>query len=260
VALRLHKLGVKEFMIDCIDLSTPMLERGRAIAAEKGVSMHIEMIQGDFNAWNPAHNYEVVMANQSLHHVLELERLFDEISRVLPRHGTFLTSDMIGRNGHQRWPEAAAIVREFWQELPMSHRFNVQLRRQEDEFLDWDCSTEGFEGIRAQDVLPLCVDRFGFKLFLPFASVIDPFIDRGFGHHFDADGAWDRDFIDRVHARDEAENQAGNVTPTHMMAVCASHTVKMRDHALQVSLGVYPGRERFRRQCHRDTPSGFEHT
>jgi hypothetical protein len=30
---------------------------------------------------------------------------------------------------------------------------------------------------------------------------------------------WDRDFIDRVHVRDEREMRAGRLTPTHMFAV-----------------------------------------
>ena len=158
------------------------------------------------------------MANQSLHHVLELEALFDAVAAALHPRGLFVVSDMIGRNGHQRWPEALAIVREFWRELPESYRYNLQLRRQEDEVLDWDCSVEGFEGVRAQDILPLLLERFGFETFLAFANLIDPFIDRGFGHHFDATSERDRDFIDRVHLRDEAELMAGTIKPTHMLA------------------------------------------
>jgi hypothetical protein len=129
-----------------------------------------------------------------------------------------ITSDIIGRNGHLRWPEALQIVQEFWRELPPSYRFNLQLNRDEAEFLDWDCSQESFEGIRAQDILRLLIDRFDFEFFYAFANVIDPFIDRSFGHHFDAESATDRAFIDRVHERDEAEILAGRITPTHMMA------------------------------------------
>lgn len=232
VALRLRALGVQEFTIDCLDLSEPMLERGRALAAERGVSEHIVPVAGDFNRWSPAREYDAVVANQSLHHVLELEHLFDTIRRALSAQGRFITSDMIGRNGHLRWPEALERVRAFWQELPRGHRFNIPLQRQETEFLDWDCSTEGFEGIRAQDILPLCVDRFGFEVFLPFGNVVDPFIDRSFGHHFDANGAWDRAFIDRVHACDEAGFRDGLLTPTHMMAVMGADratTPRVRD-------------------------------
>jgi hypothetical protein len=133
--------------------------------------------------------------------------------------GVFIASDMIGRNGHQRWPEALRIVRDFWQELPEPYKRNRVLGRQEDEFLDWDSSTDGFEGIRAQDILPLLVERFGFELFFGFGNVIDPFVGHAFGPNFDADRTWDRDFIDRVHERDQTALLHGDVTPTHMLAV-----------------------------------------
>ena len=42
--------------------------------------------------------------------------------------------------------EAAEIVAEYWKELPVAYRFNQLLQRQEDDFINWDCSVEGFEG------------------------------------------------------------------------------------------------------------------
>lgn len=219
VAKLLVARGIEDFVIDCVDINKTMLERGRALAAEAGVSAQIAPAPGDFNAWRPLHAYAVVMANQSLHHVVNLEGLFAAIESCLSPTGRFITSDMIGRNGHMRWPEAMAIIHEFWRELPESYRWNVQLRRHEELYEYWDCSKEGFEGIRAEDILPLLLERFDFEFFLPYGNLIDPFIDRGFGPHFDADAEWDRDLIDRVHARDDAEIVAGNVTPTHMMAV-----------------------------------------
>jgi SAM-dependent methyltransferase len=222
VAAALRERGLADFTIECVEINAAMLERGTQDAREKGVSANIRAVRGDFNKWSAEGPCHAVMANQSLHHVQNLEGLFDAVARAIGSGGTFLVSDMIGRNGHQRWPEALAIVREFWKELPPRHRYNLQLRRQEDEFLDWDCSSEGFEGIRAQEVLPLLVERFTFDLFAPFANVIDPFIDRGFGHHFDAQGEWDRAFIDRVHARDDAAIRSGVIKPTHVVAVLAA--------------------------------------
>lgn len=219
VAAMLVERGVRDFTIDCIDINEAMLERGRQLAAEAKVSMQIRTIVGDFNDWRPSGRYAAIMANQSLHHVVNLEGLFGAVEAALEPAGRFLTSDMIGRNGHMRWPEALAIVQEFWNELPADYRYNVQLKRHEERFENWDCSGEGFEGIRAQDILRLLVDRFDFELFIPYANAIDPFVDRSFGPHFDADSAHDRAFIDRVHARDEAAINAGNITPTHMVAV-----------------------------------------
>ncbi len=223
VARLLRDRGIDDFVLECMDINPHMLERGRELARAAEVDRQVRPVQGDFNTWRSEVSYDAVLANQSLHHVVELEHLFSAINDALLPGGRFITSDMIGRNGHLRWPEALTVVREFWHELPKAYRFNVQLRRRERTFKDWDCSGEGFEGIRAQDILPLLIDRFAFEFFLPYGNVITPFIDRGFGPHFDADAQWDRDFIDRVHARDEAEMLAGILTPTNMMAVMRKH-------------------------------------
>jgi SAM-dependent methyltransferase len=218
IAKLLLERGIDGFHVDCLDLNPTMLARGVELARVEGVSDHVGFVQGDFNRWAPQGRYDVVMANQSLHHVVALESLFDAVHGALANDGAFVVSDMIGRNGHQRWPEALAIVQEFWRELPRERRWNLQLRRHEEAFLNWDCAVEGFEGIRAQDILPLLRARFGFELFVAWGNVVDPFIDRSFGHHFDAGGEDDRAFIDRVHARDEAAILAGAVKPTHMLA------------------------------------------
>ena len=219
VAKLLRNAGLRQFTIDCLDMNPHMLKRGFDMAVREGVAEHIIPVESDFNNWRAAQRYAGVIANQSLHHVVNLEGLFDEIKRALHPAGYFMTSDVIGRNGHQRWPEALDAVQDFWRELPKSYRYNRQLDRHEEVFNDWDCSQGSFEGIRAQDVLPLLLDRFDFQLFIGFANVIDVFIDRSFGHNFDAEAEWDRAFIDRIHAFDEAGLASGTLKPTHMMAV-----------------------------------------
>lgn len=219
VAKLMREAGHDDFRIVCLDANQAMLDRGRELARAEGVEGYVEPVLTDLNAWAPASPLAAVMANQSLHHFVELEYIFDTVKHALRNSGLFVISDMIGRNGHQRWPEALVRVHEFWRELPHNYRFNHQLRRHEELYENWDCSGEGFEGIRAQDILPLLLERFRFHTFIGFANIVDPFIDRGFGHNFDANAEWDRGFIDRVHAADEALIQSGDITPTHMMAV-----------------------------------------
>lgn len=211
--------GCTDFVIDCVEINPAMLERGQARAAEEGLAERVRAVQADFNGWAPDARYDGVMANQALHHVVELEVLLDAVRDALLPTGRFVTSDMIGRNGHQRWPEARRIIEELWAELPPAYRYHHSLQRQEDEFQDWDCSQEGFEGIRAQDILALLVERFSFETFLGFGNLIDVFVDRGFGPNFDADDEGDRAFIDRVHERDMAGLLSGELKPTHVMAV-----------------------------------------
>ena len=225
IARRLVAAGVTNFTLECVDLNPVMLERGRDAAVREGLIRYFAFTQSDFNLWKPACDYDAILANQSLHHVVNLEGLLNEVKRSLRPDGIFIVSDMIGRNGHQRWPEALNIVRDYWRRLPPSYRVNQALNRYEEVYQDWDCSVEGFEGIRAQDILPLLTERFHFHLFIPFGNIIDPFIDRAFGGHFDATSPRDRDFIDQVHTRDEREIAAGTLTPTHMLAVMANHAV-----------------------------------
>jgi len=219
VAKRLVDAGFKDFILECLEINPVMLERGRKIASEMGVLTNMRFVEADFNTWVAGKTYDGVMANQSLHHVTRLEHLFDQISSSLHADGSFVISDMIGRNGHQRWPESLKIVNKFWKELPETHKFNVLLNRLEIEYDNWDCSKEGFEGIRAQDVLPLLVQRFQCEKFIGFGNAIDVFVDRCFGHNFNPESEWDREFIDRVHAEDEAGLVSGELTPTHMVAV-----------------------------------------
>jgi SAM-dependent methyltransferase len=215
-----------DFTFDCIDLNPAMLDRGRQAS---GLSPNFNFITADLNTWTATAEYDAVIANQSLHHVVNLEGLFDQIKQSLRPGGQFLISDMIGRNGHQRWPEALDIVHEFWRKLPPSYRFNQIFGCYEELYQNWDCSVQGFEGVRSQDILPLLLDRFHFRLFLGYGNVIDPFIDRAFGHHFDPAKEWDLAFIDQVHQRDEQELASGRLKPTHMLAVVTNESCPTED-------------------------------
>jgi SAM-dependent methyltransferase len=218
LARALAEVDGPEFVIECMDVNKAVLERGKKRAAAEGVADRIALLPTDINRWQPTTQYAAVIANQSLHHIVALEVLFDGIARALSPSGLFIVSDMIGRNGHMRWPEALSIVEGFWEELPYPYRFDRQRCRQERQYPNRNYASSGFEGIRAQDIMPLLVERFAFDAFIGFANVIDPFVDRSFGPNFSVDKDWDRNFIDRVHARDAVALARGEITPTHMLA------------------------------------------
>jgi SAM-dependent methyltransferase len=225
LAKALLQKGHSNFTIECVDLNPAMLARGEKLAQDTGVHEFLRFTVADINAIRLAGMYDVVIACHALHHFVALEHIFDEIKAHLHPHGYFLTHDMIGRNGHMRWPEALEVVHAFWDELPESLRYNQLLRRHEPQYINFDCSSEGFEGIRAQDILPLLVEKFHFVLFVPFGNVIDIFVDRCFGHNFDLQDSWAIDFIDRVQAKDQALIEAGTIKPTHMYAAMRSGDV-----------------------------------
>ncbi|MEI6056555.1 MAG: SPASM domain-containing protein, partial [Lentisphaerota bacterium] len=92
-------------------------------------------------------------------------------------------------------------------------------------YINWDCSKDGFEGTRAQEILPLLIERFNFETFIGFGSAVDIFVDRCFGHHFSPNRKEDTDFIDRVHKEDEEGLLNGSLTPTHMLASLVKYKV-----------------------------------
>ncbi|MES2603953.1 MAG: class I SAM-dependent methyltransferase [Pseudomonadota bacterium] len=219
LASALRAEGIDNFVIECIDINQAMLDRGIKLAEALGVASYIATTISDFNNWQPVKQYDVVIANQCLHHIIELEDLFSKVKQVLTDDGRFLVSDMIGRNGHLRWPEALGIINTMWSQLPEKYKYNHMRQRQEPQFINHDCSTSSFEGIRAQDILPLLVANFHFELFLPFGNLIFVFIDRTFGYNFNPEVVEDRQIIDKIHARDEEGMHSGELKPTQMLAV-----------------------------------------
>lgn len=193
----------------------------------------------------PAAAWDAVIANQSLHVVVELEDLFAAIRASLAPDGFFLLYADIGRNGRRRWPEALKLVERHWAELPERYRYDHRQQRPEIRFSDHDRSAAGMDGGRSQDILPLLLERFHFELFLGFANVIEPFIGRSFGPNFDPAVEIDRAFIDRVQATDDAALRYGRIKPTHMLAALtvSDSGIHLCDGELTAAFAVRPPAE-----------------
>jgi SAM-dependent methyltransferase len=162
--------------------------------------------------------FDGIMASHSLHHLVELEREFRCVKRVLRPGCVFAINDMIGRNGRMRWPEAAHFVQMLWPILGERQRYHAQLKRLYAEFEDWDCSSSGFEGVRAQDILPLLVGTFSPRRFFAGGGIVDPFIERGFGFGFDTARDDDRRLVHFICQLNDALLDNGQITPTLMLA------------------------------------------
>lgn len=218
IARELVQAGVRNFRMDCLDLNAMMLQRGKDMAGKMGLTEYLGFQQIDLSDWHPAEKYDVVIANQVLHHIVPLEAIFENVFAAIGEHGYFLSCDTIGRNGHMRWPETLSIVQELWRELPDRYRYNNLLKRYEEVYDNWDCSRQGFEGIRAQDILPLLVKKFQFERFVAYGGLPDIFVDRAFGHNFNASDEQDLAFIERVGAMNDRLIDEGAIKPTQMIA------------------------------------------
>lgn len=228
IAKALADEGIENLDLVLLELSGEQVQRAAALAAELGLGGRVVAAEADLNVWTADGLADVYFANQSLHHIVELEHLFAEVRRSLAPDGVFLVNDMIGRNGHVRWPEAADLVHRIWNSMPERHRWNRFVEQTDTVYPDPDYSAFGFEGVRSQDVLPLLLDAFHPEVFLAFGNVIDPFIDRAYGWSRDPDNEEDRDFIDAVARLDDAAVDLGLVSPTHLLAAFRTRPVEIR--------------------------------
>lgn len=215
---QLVEAGFSNFTFKCIDVNQNMLERGNTKAKKFGLDKYIQFQVTDLNSWDEKGEYDVILAIQCLHHFVELETIFQKIFDNLENNGYFITHDMIGRNGHQRWAETLKIVRSFWQQLSPKYKFNHRNQQIEDTFINRDFSQHNFEGIRAQDILPLLNQTFNFELFVFWGGIIDPFISRAFGHNYDPNEVQDKAIIDKIQKVNEDLLIKKAIKPTQMIA------------------------------------------
>jgi cyclopropane fatty-acyl-phospholipid synthase-like methyltransferase len=218
VAQCLIGLGERDFQVICADLSPVLLGNLEKNAKVRGLSDYLKPIEVDLNKTPLPGRFDMIMAHHSLHHIVELEILFAYCHEHLKDHGIFATMDMIGRNGHMRWPETAAILSALWPTLKPESRYHAQLQRLDDRFNDHDCSKEGFEGVRAQDILQLLLKHFKPYKFHGSGGFVDLLIDRGYGHSYDVNSPSDVSIIKFLAELNEMMLDANVVKPTVMLA------------------------------------------
>lgn len=209
----------RPFRLTCLEVSPIQVARANAAISSAGLADRVFAVETDINRWAPDHHYDGIMAHHSLHHFVELEHIFAAAKSAMNGAANFVIADMIGRNGHMRWPETLEIIELLWKHLSPEKRRNHQMRNAPDLFDNWDCSGEGFEGIRAQDILPLLMGMFSFRRVIGVGGISDIFVDRAYGWNYDPHDPADLEFIDFVLETERRLTKLGHIKPTQMLAV-----------------------------------------
>ncbi len=173
--------------IVCFDLNPDLMRLGRERAAEQGLNVEFEA--ADLNVVTlPKNEFDIVFCHASLHHVLELERIADQIRRTLRPGGKLVTVDVCTPNGYLMWPETRPVVRNLFRTLPRRFRLNHTAYAEpavDDEIWEMDTSAASMECIRAQDIIPVLSKTFQVEIFVPYFSICRRFLDTMYGPNFE---------------------------------------------------------------------------
>jgi predicted TPR repeat methyltransferase len=118
IARDLRADGFSNFTILGLDVTEHLVAEANAAIAREKLTEHVASRFFDVNRDAIEGPVDAVIAHQSLHHFVELERVFDLVDAALVPQGYFLSCDMIGRNGHMRWPETCATSRRCGRTCP----------------------------------------------------------------------------------------------------------------------------------------------
>jgi ubiquinone/menaquinone biosynthesis C-methylase UbiE len=201
--------------IVCMDVNTELLELGRRHAAEG--NLNVAFTEADLNLVElPTNEFDVVFCHAALHHVIELERLVEQIKRSLRPGGEFITVDVVTLNGYGMWPETRPVVQTLWQTLPSQFRLNhtgYAKPRTDEEIWEADTSAASMECIRSQDILPVLGDAFVNSVFVPYYSLSRRFFDTMYGPNYDLSRKLDRAIFEWIWELDTYYLQTQQLPP-----------------------------------------------
>jgi len=204
--------------ITCMDFNPALMRHAAAAAKKRGVDATMTFEARDCNLPFARPGQDVIIVNQFFHHVTELETLCVSLRRSLAAQGVLLSSDIVGRNGHQLWPDVETVVQEAWATLPANKRHDRHFNTTSPRYRPIDHAAYSNEGVRAQDIVGCLLAEFDFELFFSFGGAVMPFVERRIGFNFDPQLAEDREWIDRMHAIDAAALAAGRYPTANMIA------------------------------------------
>ncbi|HET8549470.1 MAG TPA: class I SAM-dependent methyltransferase [Bryobacteraceae bacterium] len=206
---------VRSAAITCVDINATLLEQARAKAQAEDLEMHFET--ADLNTLElPASAHDIVFCHAALHHVIELEHLFEQIRRTLRPDGELIVVDVITPNGYRMRPATRTVVNTLWSAIPPRFRINHTAYpepRLDLQVCEPDTSTTSMECIRSEDILPLLNATFTSRHFVPFYSISRRFFDTMYGPNYELTNHLDRAIFEFIWELDQHYIATGELEP-----------------------------------------------
>jgi SAM-dependent methyltransferase len=169
--------GVCQFM-DGVDISPASIETANQAALKAGLNDRLRYSTGDLNMLKlPKGHYDFVLCVGSLHHLENLEYLFNELRTGLKPGAFILINEYVGPSRLQWMEKQLKILNNVWEIMPTEFRkAGPLLAVDQEELIKVDPS----EAIRSSEIIPLLYNNFEIVEHIDYGgSFLMPFWSQG---------------------------------------------------------------------------------
>jgi predicted O-methyltransferase YrrM len=199
------------YRITCTDLNPALFEKARAVATAEQLSL--EFAEADLNFIEvAAGRYDLIFAHASLHHVINVERLFDQMARGLAPGGMLHLVEVVGKNRKLIWDESERYANALLELLPAEITGGIRLDVKEDE--------SAMEGVR-QEAIGACLRRSFRPVFEHWHGAFMRFIctHPDLAPRFDPGNPERRRYLDFLIEADDQAVRSGVLRPLEVWGV-----------------------------------------
>lgn len=199
-----------------LDVNPGIVALGNKQAAAEGLNARFGTADLNTGELPDDGGFDLVFCHASLHHLIELEHVCEQIRRVVRPGGRVVAIDVMARNGYRLWPDTKRVANEMFKTLPPRFRLNHTGYR--DARLDssiWapDTRAEGMECMRSADIVPLLRRYFKEQTFVGSHAFARRFFDTMYGPNYDLEQPLDRAVFEWIWQMDCEYLDSGALQP-----------------------------------------------
>ena len=181
---------------DALDISPGAIAVAKCLAEKSCLGRGINYQVADSNTVRLKQDwYDVIFSAMALHHIANLEGLFEQIDASLIENGLLILNEYVGPNRFQ-WTDAQLeiandlllLLPERYRVDPTTHTVKEAIRRQPLEHM---IAIDPSEAVRSRDILPLVEERFTIVKRIDYGGTILNLLLDNIILNFDEDRAGD---------------------------------------------------------------------
>ncbi|MBF0429811.1 MAG: class I SAM-dependent methyltransferase [Fibrobacteria bacterium] len=220
------KQGLSPKVFEAFDVSNKRVEEASRLASESGYDC-LKYFVRDINYINlPSNHYDMVLANDNLHHFHNFERVFWEVSRSLKEKGVFVIYDWFGASRMQFSDKQIALIDQFVKLIPKEFRIHEHdgMQYLKNSFarpkLEAMINVDYTEGIRSGEIAGLLADHFEIMEKRDCGGSILPHVFLLIENNFKPDNLQHVGLVHKLIKLEEEVLESGEIESDYRIYIC----------------------------------------